>query len=295
MAGDHAPFDRLDGGIGLNICSGDPTDYRVRCTHPMVATHRMAIPILMYHVIAVAPPGSQPAAVGRAEDLRPTDELPCQPRLPRISLQQAWDYWTAHPCPAGRSSSPSTMASPATTGRSAQSSPGTAGPERSTSSAPTSTRAAGASAQEDPRTDRIRLGDRLTDADPPRTHQPLPIAPVSRCRFPRLASLLVRRTSQILLYPPGIYDSRVIAAVHSAGDLAATTTELRARNPLTPYSLDRSASTPATASGASPPTSAPSATHMNSYSAPRRAATSAPARAAVTTAPDESQTLSRVT
>ena len=91
---DHAPFDHLVGGAGVNLCSGDPTDYRFECNHPLSSFHRAGIPVLMYHVIAVPPPGTpNPDLWVSPEALAAQMGFLASHGYHVISLQQAWDYW----------------------------------------------------------------------------------------------------------------------------------------------------------------------------------------------------------
>ena len=242
MAGDHAPFDRLDGGIGLNICSGDPTDYRVRCTHPMVATHGMAIPILMYHVIAVAPPGVPNLQLWVAPKTfaRQMNFLASR-GYHVISLQQAWDYWHGASLPSRPIviSFDDGFAGHYWAARPILARHGWAGTLNlirthvNQGSWSLSTKKIRGLIASDWEIDSHTL-----------THPALTSLSQSRLWIEVAGSRAWLRSSfavpaRFFCYPAGIYDSRVIAAVHAAGYLAATTTELGRATPLTPYSLDR--------------------------------------------------------
>lgn len=98
-ARDGRPFDRVDGGPGVNLCVADSGDRRQACDHPLVASHRAAIPILMYHLI-------------ERNHGEPNPQLYVPPRqfaaqmmfLARhgyhvITLQEAYDYWHGAPLP----------------------------------------------------------------------------------------------------------------------------------------------------------------------------------------------------
>jgi len=100
-ARDDAPYDRVDGGIGTDLCLADASDSRVRCAHPLVTSHRRGVPVLMYHVIQ-APTASTPLP-----------HLYVAPRvfaaqmrwLARhhyhvVTLQRVYDYWHGAPLPS---------------------------------------------------------------------------------------------------------------------------------------------------------------------------------------------------
>ena len=94
VARDRQPFDRLDGGPGTDLCIADAEDHRTACAHPRVLSHRTAIPILEYHVIAIAPSTAPFPALWVpprefAEEMRYLDSHGYHV----ISLQQAYDYW----------------------------------------------------------------------------------------------------------------------------------------------------------------------------------------------------------
>ena len=91
---DRQPFDRLDGGPGTDLCIADAEDHRTACAHPRVLSHRTAIPILEYHVIAIAPSTAPFPALWVpprefAEEMRYLDSHGYHV----ISLQQAYDFW----------------------------------------------------------------------------------------------------------------------------------------------------------------------------------------------------------
>jgi peptidoglycan/xylan/chitin deacetylase (PgdA/CDA1 family) len=99
-ARDRAPFDRLDGGRGKNLCVADAEDHRRECRHPLVASDAEPVPILLYHVISDRPPGA------------PFPELYVPPRifaaqmdeLARlgdhiVTLQEVYDHWRGAPLP----------------------------------------------------------------------------------------------------------------------------------------------------------------------------------------------------
>lgn len=94
VAHDRQPFDRVDGGPGTDVCVADAEDHRFGCAHPRVSSHSAAIPILEYHVIAVAPP-----TAAFPQLWVPPREFAAEMRyLDRhgyhvISLQEAYDYW----------------------------------------------------------------------------------------------------------------------------------------------------------------------------------------------------------
>ena len=100
-ARDGRPFDRLDGGSGLDLCIADAEDHRVGCAHRLVASHASAIPMLMYHAIAVAPPGA-----AFPQLWVPRREFAAQMHFLAvhgyhvISLQEAYDYWHGDPLPS---------------------------------------------------------------------------------------------------------------------------------------------------------------------------------------------------
>ena len=183
----------------------------------------------------------QPAAVGRAEDLRPTDELPCSRGYHVISLQQAWDYWHGASLPSRPIviSFDDGFAGHYLAARPILARHGWAG--RSTSSARHVNQGSWSLS-----TKKIRgliASDWEIDSHTlthPALHQPLPIAPVDRGRrFPRLASLLVRPTSQILLLPRrNLRQSRHLGCPRSRLP-GGHHHRVRRATPLTPYSLDR--------------------------------------------------------
>ena len=100
-ARDGRPFDRLDGGSGIDLCIADAEDHRVGCAHPLVASHTAPVPMLLYHAVAVAPPGA-----AFPQLWVPRREFAAQMRYLAthgyhvISLQDAYDYWHGDPLPS---------------------------------------------------------------------------------------------------------------------------------------------------------------------------------------------------
>jgi peptidoglycan/xylan/chitin deacetylase (PgdA/CDA1 family) len=99
-AHDRRPFDRLDGGSGVDVCIGDAEDHRVGCAHPLVASHAASIPMLTYHAVAAAPPGAAFPLLWV-----PRGEFAAEMRYLAnhgyhvISLEDAYDYWHGGPLP----------------------------------------------------------------------------------------------------------------------------------------------------------------------------------------------------
>src|SRR6478735_5358555 len=98
---DRAPYDRLDGGIGRNLCVADASDDRARCRRPLDARHRRGVPILMYHVIqtptASTPlPGLYVAPSVFAAQMR----WLAHHHFHGVTLQEAYDYWHGAPLPS---------------------------------------------------------------------------------------------------------------------------------------------------------------------------------------------------
>ena len=100
-ARDGRPFDRLDGGSGIDLCIADAEDHRVGCVHPLVASHADPVPMLLYHAVAVAPTGAvNPLLwVPRREFAAQMRYLAVH-RYHVISLQDAYDYWHGDPLPS---------------------------------------------------------------------------------------------------------------------------------------------------------------------------------------------------
>jgi peptidoglycan/xylan/chitin deacetylase (PgdA/CDA1 family) len=100
-ARDNAPYDTLDGGTDGNLCVADAGDNRARCDHPLVASHRRGVPILMYHVIQ-APTASTPlphlyvAPDVFAAQMRWLDRH----HYHVVTLQEVYDYWHGAPLPS---------------------------------------------------------------------------------------------------------------------------------------------------------------------------------------------------
>jgi peptidoglycan/xylan/chitin deacetylase (PgdA/CDA1 family) len=97
---DNTPYDRLDGGLGTNLCIADASDVRTRCDHPLVATHRAVVPVLMYHVI-MAPTASTPLAHLYVAPAVFAAQMAWLDRhgYHVVTLQQVWDYWHGAPLP----------------------------------------------------------------------------------------------------------------------------------------------------------------------------------------------------
>lgn len=101
VALDRAPFDRLDGGPGTDLCISDAEDHRVSCAHPLVASHALAIPILEYHVIAIAPPTAPfPQLWVPPREFAAEMQYLASHGYHVIGLQQAYDYWHGGDLPA---------------------------------------------------------------------------------------------------------------------------------------------------------------------------------------------------
>ncbi len=100
VARDGTPYDRLDGGLGANLCIADTADHRARCGHPWSPTHRAGVPVLMYHVI-MAPTASTPLShlyVAPAVFAAQMRWLAGH-RYHVVTLQEVWDYWHGAPLP----------------------------------------------------------------------------------------------------------------------------------------------------------------------------------------------------
>ena len=97
---DRSPYDRLNGGGETDICIADPGDWAVRCSHPLIRSHDRRVPILMYHVIGDAAPGTPNLDLW----VSPTTFAAQMHWLARhgyhvVSLQEVYDYWHGAPLP----------------------------------------------------------------------------------------------------------------------------------------------------------------------------------------------------
>ena len=99
-ARDGVPYDRVDGGTGVDLCVVDASDVRRGCNHPL-AGRRQPVPVLMYHVIARAT-ASTPLAYlwvaprEFAAQMRWLDRH----RYHVVTLQEAYDAWHGAPLPS---------------------------------------------------------------------------------------------------------------------------------------------------------------------------------------------------
>lgn len=100
-ARDDAPYDRVDGGAGTNVCIADTSDSRRLCSHPLVAGNGTGVPILMYHVIQ-APTASTPlphlyvAPEVFAAQMRWLHSR----HYHVVTLREVYDHWHGAPLPS---------------------------------------------------------------------------------------------------------------------------------------------------------------------------------------------------
>ena len=241
-ARDRRPYEELAGGPGVDLCLGDPGDRRTGCRHPLVPSHRRAVPILIYHVIGNPRPGA------------PFPQLFVSPRMLArqmryldrqgyevVSLQEVYDYWHGGPLPRKPVvvSFDDGFATDATKARPILAAHGWAG---------TLNLALNHYGRLRWQLDKTRVRALIRanwDLDShSRTHPYLPGLSDSRLAAEVAGSRrFLRRTFHVpvnfFAYPFGAFDARVIAAVRAAGYLGATSAKagLARREDL--YTLDR--------------------------------------------------------
>jgi peptidoglycan/xylan/chitin deacetylase (PgdA/CDA1 family) len=99
-ARDGHPYDHLDGGGGTDLCLIDPGDSRHSCAHPLVRSHRRAVPILVYHVIGTPAPGTPNIGLWISpHTLREQVAYLDRRGYTVVSLQAVYDYWQGGPLP----------------------------------------------------------------------------------------------------------------------------------------------------------------------------------------------------
>lgn len=99
-ARDGRPFELLDGGRGPDLCLVDPGDSRARCRHPLVKSRARAVPVLMYHLIADAAPGTQNIGLWVSpRSFRQQLQFLARNGYSVVSLQTVYDYWHGGPLP----------------------------------------------------------------------------------------------------------------------------------------------------------------------------------------------------
>jgi peptidoglycan/xylan/chitin deacetylase (PgdA/CDA1 family) len=238
---DHRPYERLDGGRGVNLCVADPSDARRGCRHPLVGSHRRAVPILVYHVIG-NPPATQPLKelwVSRPVLARQMAYLDRQ-GYEVVSLQELYDYWHGGPLPAKAVvlSFDDGFRSDYTRVRPMLAAHGWAGTLNLVLSHYQRSWGLGRRAVKG----LIRAGWELDCHT--RTHAYLPgLDERSLRREVAGARRFLRRTFGVpvnfFAYPSGAYDERVIAAVRRAGFEGATTTAFGLARPGDPFTMNR--------------------------------------------------------
>jgi peptidoglycan/xylan/chitin deacetylase (PgdA/CDA1 family) len=241
-ARDDRPFQLLDGGGGTNLCLSDPGDSRDRCAHPLVRSHRRAVPILVYHVIGTPAPGTPNTGLWIAPDtLKQQMGFLDHSGYTVVSLQAVFDYWHGGPLPRkpvvlSFDDGFETDYSRALPILAAHGWAGTLnlalnhykraawGLNRSQIAA------------------LIRAGWELDCHS--KTHASLPGLGSQELRQELVASRrLLRKTFHVpvnfFAYPSGDYDSRVVSAVRNAAYLGAVTTDPQFARPDEPYVLGR--------------------------------------------------------
>jgi peptidoglycan/xylan/chitin deacetylase (PgdA/CDA1 family) len=241
-ARDDRPHELLDGGRGTDLCLIDPGDSRERCAHPLVRSHRRAVPILVYHVIGNPASGTPNTGLWISPDtLRQQMAYLDRRGYTVVSLQTVYDYWHGGPLPPKPVvlSFDDGFETDYSRARSILAAHGWAGTLNLALSHYTR---AGWGLNRRQIVALIRAGWELDCHT--KTHASLPGLGRRRLREEVAASRrFLRRTFGVpvnfFAYPSGDYDARVVAAVRKAAYLGAVTTNPRFARPGEPFVLGR--------------------------------------------------------
>jgi peptidoglycan/xylan/chitin deacetylase (PgdA/CDA1 family) len=98
---DGRPYDRIDGGAGVDLCVGDSGDARLHCTHPLDPRHVRRVPVLTYHVVGDPAPGTPLTGLWvSAHALAAQMGYLGRHHYHVVTLQEVYDYWHGGPLPS---------------------------------------------------------------------------------------------------------------------------------------------------------------------------------------------------